>query len=71
MCGMVFREAYNPLINDALCFQLMVKYKVCLRADMGSVPWVCTINTIQGYLSRNASPNKAICLAIIESHKEK
>ena len=63
------REEYNPLTDDALCFQLMVKYEICLRKDMGAVPWVCTNNKIQGYLSRDSSPNKAICLAIIEANK--
>ena len=40
-------EDYNPLTDDALCFQLMVKYVY------------------------DDSPNKAICLAIIEAHKDK
>ena len=54
---------YNPLTDDALCFRLMVKYKVDFipyhpdeyRAQIKSVYVV------------NKGPNEAICLAIIEA----
>ena len=60
--------AYNPLTDDALCFQLMVKYEVqpWLDGD-GSGNWCATINNEIG---RDFSPNKAILLAIIEAHNE-
>lgn len=66
---------YNPLKDDALCFQLMKKYKI-------DVVWVSSLldkdnrayakNTALSNLV-NEKPkrdvNKAICLAIIEAHK--
>jgi len=62
---------YNPLTDDALCFQLMVKYKVqfnnCLR-DNESITNCCVGNKY--VTQKNKSPNKAVCLAIIEAHKE-
>ena len=56
-------ESYNPLTDDALCFQLMVKHKADFipyyrdeyRAQIKSIYMV------------SKSPNRAICLAIIES----
>jgi hypothetical protein len=56
---------YNPLTDDALCFKLMVKYKVSLLQSKG----VCCGRILGGYSTafRFASPNRAICLAIIES----
>ena len=60
--------AYNPLTDDALCFQLMVKYKVDVEfftdCVSGYVGGSCKGESI------NESPNKAICLAIIEAHKD-
>ena len=45
--------SYNPLIDDALCFKLMVKYEIQLTY----------------YPSVIVNPNRAICLAIIEANK--
>ena len=75
MCGMVFREAYNPLTDDALCFQLMVKYDCDLISPYrpnNNTHWECqifTANCTDVVSIYNDSPNKAICLAIIEAHK--
>tara|TARA_R110002049_G_scaffold272954_1_gene450659 strand:- start:379 stop:705 length:327 start_codon:yes stop_codon:yes gene_type:complete len=65
-------KSYNPLKDDALCFQLMIKYRIelgvygtwygCFRGDKpkGS----------DGCLSYELSASRAICLAIIEAHNE-
>ena len=55
---------YNPLTDDALCFQLMVKYKVWTSP---SKPFTTTRAGLK--IIQNASVNKAICLAIIEANK--
>jgi hypothetical protein len=66
LCGEECDE-YNPLTDKALCFDLMVKYKV-------EVEWCgneCA--TYKDELQReihDISPQKAICLAIIEANKE-
>tara|TARA_R110000764_G_C10804545_1_gene359442 strand:+ start:26 stop:334 length:309 start_codon:yes stop_codon:yes gene_type:complete len=57
---------YNPLTDDALCFQLMIKHKLEVWEHNGK--WLVghnLRNTIH-----NENPNKAICLAIIEAHKD-
>ena len=60
---------YNPLTDDALCFRLMIKYKLSLIAPEGEqTNWDCIISDI---LTCEESPNKAICLAIIELNKGK
>jgi len=57
---------YNPLTDDALCFQLMVKYKVSMEFFYGK--WCTRVKTTKGHILGNDKiPNKAICLAIIES----
>ena len=84
---------YNVVTNDALCFQLMVKYKVniimndmyCCKINEGETPFACISNGAQVNrkkteelttitttikIRKNANYNKAICLAIIEAHKE-
>jgi len=62
---------YNPLTDDALCFQLMVKYKVKIvfeRApDYYHAIGFYKDNT--KFCESDENPNKAICLAIIEAHK--
>ena len=86
-------KVYNPLTDDALCFQLMVKYEVniimndmyCCKINEGETPFACISNGAQVNrkkteelttitttikIRKNASYNKAICLAIIEAHKE-
>lgn len=60
---------YNPLTDDALCFKLMIKYKLSLIApEREQINWDCVISAI---LTCDENPNKAICLAIIELNKGK
>ena len=59
---------YNPLTDDALCFRLMIKYKVDI------LNYTDTCEAIIFGLSMpheivSDLHNKAICLAIIEAHK--
>lgn len=61
-------KEYNPLTDDALCFNLMVKYKVDVEFF---------VDCVSGYIggsckgeSIDDSPNKAILLAIIEANNE-
>ena len=64
---------YNPLTDDALCFRLVVKYKISIDHDeclCGKL--VRASNNHWEYLGNicydeNTSINKAICLAIIEA----
>ena len=69
-------KAYNPLTDDALCFQLMVKYDVdvmSLYRVNKETEWeaqVFTKDYADAVSIYNTNPNKAICLAIIEAHKE-
>ena len=58
---------YNPLTDDALCFQLMVKYRIEVIPVWDRVGAKNGTVTLLGY---NENPNKAICLAIIEAHKD-
>lgn len=66
---------YNPLTDDALCFQLMVKYKVSVRVSwLGCDNWEAAANALKiisspHYGSYANSANKSICLAIIEANK--
>ncbi len=57
---------YDPLNDDALCFKLMVKYKVstCFIRPSGSFIGQGEEFTFRG------KPNRAILLAIIESHND-
>ena len=57
-------EDYNPLTDDALCFQLMVKYKIDFCNYVGDI--YAAIYLDNEY--QNRSPNRAICLAIIKAH---
>ena len=67
---------YNPLTDDALCFQLMVKYDCDLMSPYrpnNDTSWECQIfpdDCFDAVSIHNDSPNKAICLSIIEAHKE-
>ena len=62
-------ELYNPLTDDALCFKLMVKYRIDFStleySGKHCVSWALDGNLIE------ENPNKAICLAIIEANKGK
>ena len=66
---------YNPLTDDALCFQLMVKYKIQFEPcqiynDMFRAFSYGEYEIKILPKAHEKSPNKAICLAIIELHKE-
>ena len=67
---------YNPLTDDALCFQLMVKYDIDVLSPYrknGETKWEAQIfskDYADAFSIYDESPNKAICLAIIEAHKE-
>ena len=64
---------FNPLTDDALCFRLMVKYRISFCHDYVTCvnKYVCFQNSIHRTLSRNASANRAICLAIIKVAHER
>tara|TARA_R110000850_G_scaffold271979_1_gene406734 strand:+ start:657 stop:989 length:333 start_codon:yes stop_codon:yes gene_type:complete len=68
MCGMVFREAYNPITDDALCFGLVKKYGVEIIPQWDRVSANNGIECAHEYAK---NPNKAICLAIIGANKDK
>ena len=70
---------FDPLNNDALCFQLMIKHKVELNFSakffsQANVPDFenddehATLSSVD-YWSDGCSHNKAICLVIIEANK--
>ena len=70
---------YNVVTNDALCFQLMVKYKITteftryyehLKSTTVKAFYDDKADNGYGAFIRDINPNKAICLAIIEAHKE-
>ena len=65
---------YNPLTDDTLCFQLMVKYEVNVDSYLGvtsiSSDYTNKPNIAQvSYMDYTI--NKAIWLTIIEAHKVK
>ena len=72
----VSEAAYSPLTDDGLCFRLMVKYAVMI--EQWGVKFLAYYkaeleeNDVLEYQSSTESntPNKAICLAIIEAHKD-
>jgi hypothetical protein len=60
---------YNPLKDDALCFQFMVKDKIRLVYEYDGT-WLCFSNdTANNLLSKSSNPNKAVYLAKIELNK--
>lgn len=66
-------QGFDALVDDALCFQLMVKYDCDLISPYrpnNDTHWECQIftdNCADAVSIYNDSPNKAICLAIIEA----
>ena len=67
---------YNPLTSDSLCFKLMIKYDMPPMKVHSLKLYDCVFSEDVIEISRGAgivsdkSPNKAICLAIIEAHKD-
>jgi len=57
---------FNPLIDDALCFQLMLAYGIKVSKNSDGL-YVAMYSHCRG--EEDALANKAICLAIIEAHK--
>tara|TARA_R110000803_G_scaffold120836_3_gene188932 strand:- start:910 stop:1218 length:309 start_codon:yes stop_codon:yes gene_type:complete len=70
MCAVI----YNPLEDDALCFQLMIKYRMQL-SRLPNLDYICKKQGVFVNINSTTkgidSPNKAICLAIIELNKGK
>ena len=71
-CG----KTFDPLTDDALCFQLMVEYSITFYKseleDAAHFYTCCSTRTPNlNHTIYNKNPNRAICLAIIESHKGK
>lgn len=60
-------KKYNPLTDDALCFQLMVKYKVWRWSNPYCGQFNVCIKGVQGWVTA-VTFNKAILLAIIEAN---
>ncbi|MCP4394965.1 MAG: hypothetical protein GY804_11970 [Alphaproteobacteria bacterium] len=69
---------FNPLTDDALCFQLMVKHGITVQKSTsvinGRMEWngkyYATHPRSNGFGSIDESPNKAVCLEKIEVHNE-
>ncbi len=64
--GKGYWDKYNPLTDDALCFELVKKYGVEIIPQWDRVSANNGIECTHEYAK---NPNKAICLAIIEVHK--
>ena len=61
-------DVYNPLTDDALCFKLMIKYKISLIQHQNNTAVYCIWNHDQKHATNTmTNPNRAICLAIIKS----
>ena len=66
-------NVYNPLTDDALCFQLLVKYFPMLELTEDSGEYIVNVIDLDAMSPQNllcrvrdGSLNRAICLAIIE-----
>jgi len=58
---------YDPLTNDALCYQLMLKYDVQVQKRKGFRVVVINDPELNFLVSiAHENPNKAICLVIIK-----
>jgi len=63
-------NTYNPLTDDALCFQLMVKYKIQIQHENPDYSCAqCEHDVVR--FNAGDNPSRAICLAIISAHKER
>jgi len=66
---------YNPLTDDALCFQLMIKYKVAVQwlwdENDGTPHYMAYAVTSYECVEHSDSPNKAILLSIITAEEAK
>ena len=59
---------YHPLTDDALCFQLMVKYRIEVF-PIGKTFWCAWDSINLDTRTNHDNLNKAICLAIIKVNK--
>jgi len=57
---------YNPLTDDALAFQLVVKYKV----DITFYPKGVETSYNNGFITDGKHLNRGICLTIIAAHED-
>ncbi len=68
-------NVFNPLTDDALCFQLMVKYKVRMHwlweENDGTPHYEAYINEDGSDIKYGKSPNEIILLCIIEAQNER
>jgi hypothetical protein len=61
-------DVYNPLTDDALCFKLMIKYKISLIQHQNNTAVYCIWDHDEKHATNTmTNPNRAICLAIIKS----
>ena len=64
---------YNPLIDDALCFQLMKKHDINnsragIRTETGEIVYCAKKHDSNAELAFSRSRNKVILLAIVEAN---
>ena len=60
----------EPLTDDALCFRLMIKYKISLIQHQNNTAVYCIWDHDEKHATNTMTDAKrAICLAIIEAHK--
>jgi hypothetical protein len=61
-------EQYDPLTDDALNHNLMIKYKISLIQHQNNTAVYCIWNHDEKHATNTmTNPNRAICLAIIKS----
>ena len=64
-----YNKSWNPLTDWSDLGPLIEKYKACIEWHESNQAWDADILVGPGYV-RNASLPHAICLVIIEAHKE-
>ena len=66
--SLIGNEQYDPLTDDALCFKLMIKYKISLIQHQNNTAVYCIWDHDEKHATNTmTNPNRAICLAIIKS----
>ena len=74
--ALTWGSSLTPLLDDALCFQLMVKYTIDVISPYlvnDETKWEAQMfvngcsDAVNAY---DDNPRRAICLAIIEAHKD-
>ena len=68
MCGMVFREAYNPLADDAILNQLIFKYKISTSFNFCLISMI-TNKQYEMNFTDIPSLKRKYLLLIIKAHK--